>query len=168
MLTKDGLWVAPTQFLARRFPAYLKALGLGEIFTDPEWGLPLMLDHPQFLHDKTPVTISDPERGDVSQPGPMIILRETPAAIGTPAPTLGEHDATLPTRQTSMTSLIGDPSRTNAPLEGVTILDLGTMFAGPFGATLLADLGARVWKIEAVTGDPIRTAVAFPEAGAVR
>ncbi|MGH3666101.1 MAG: CaiB/BaiF CoA transferase family protein [Egibacteraceae bacterium] len=34
------------------------------------------------------------------------------------------------------------------PLEGVRILDAGTLFAGPLSATLLADMGADVIKVE--------------------
>ena len=34
------------------------------------------------------------------------------------------------------------------PLEGIRILDVGTRIAAPFAATLLADFGAEVWKIE--------------------
>jgi crotonobetainyl-CoA:carnitine CoA-transferase CaiB-like acyl-CoA transferase len=48
------------------------------------------------------------------------------------------------------------------------VLDLGLMFAGPFGATILSDLGARVLKIENLDGDQIRTLVAFPEAAGAR
>lgn len=47
-----------------------------------------------------------------------------------------------------------------APLAGVTILDLTHVLAGPFCATTLADLGARVIKVERPgTGDDTR---AFP------
>jgi len=42
------------------------------------------------------------------------------------------------------------------------------MFAGPYGATLLTDLGARVIKVEPLDGDNIRTLVAFPEAGGAK
>jgi succinyl-CoA---D-citramalate CoA-transferase len=35
-----------------------------------------------------------------------------------------------------------------APLEGLRILDVGTRIGAPFAATLLADFGAEVWKIE--------------------
>jgi len=43
------------------------------------------------------------------------------------------------------------------PLTGVKILDISTMIAAPFGATLLADLGADVTKIEHPKGDSLRS-----------
>ena len=42
------------------------------------------------------------------------------------------------------------------PLRGVTILDLCSYLAGPYGCTLLADLGATVIKIESPQGDQLR------------
>jgi formyl-CoA transferase len=43
------------------------------------------------------------------------------------------------------------------PLAGVRVIELGTMIAGPFSATLLADFGAEVIKIEQPgAGDPMR------------
>ena len=44
------------------------------------------------------------------------------------------------------------------PLQGVRVIELGTLIAGPFCARLLAEFGAEVIKIEAPEGgDPLRT-----------
>ena len=42
-------------------------------------------------------------------------------------------------------------------LSGVKVLDLSTMMAGPFGAMMMADLGAEVIKVETLDGDGTRT-----------
>jgi len=43
------------------------------------------------------------------------------------------------------------------PLSGIRVLDIGTLIAGPFGATLLGDFGAEVIKVEQPgRGDALR------------
>ena len=48
------------------------------------------------------------------------------------------------------------PQTPAGPLDGVTVLDLCSYLAGPYGCTLLADLGARVIKVESPQGDMLR------------
>jgi formyl-CoA transferase len=47
-----------------------------------------------------------------------------------------------------------EPGR--GPLEGVTVVEVANFVSGPFGALMLADLGADVVKVEPPRGDPYR------------
>ena len=52
------------------------------------------------------------------------------------------------------------------PLTGIRVLDIGTLRAGPFGATLLGDFGAEVIKVEQPgSGDTLRGTPHDGEAG---
>ncbi len=42
------------------------------------------------------------------------------------------------------------------PLAGITVLDLGQIYQGPYAGFLLARAGARVIKVEPVSGEPLR------------
>src|SRR5919198_2683885 len=53
----------------------------------------------------------------------------------------------------------GGPPVTDArpqPLDGIRVLDVATLFAGPLIATFLGDFGADVIKVEHPRGDPVR------------
>ena len=50
-----------------------------------------------------------------------------------------------------------DETQARGPMQGVRVLDIGVWVAGPFAASLLADFGAEVIKVEQPgIGDPIR------------
>ncbi len=49
-----------------------------------------------------------------------------------------------------------DPARQPLPLAGVTVLDLGQIFQGPYCTLLMAKAGATVIKIEPPHGEPLR------------
>jgi crotonobetainyl-CoA:carnitine CoA-transferase CaiB-like acyl-CoA transferase len=128
------------------------------------------LDHPQVVADGRVVTVDNPGIGPVRQPSTLIHVDGKPVTPLRPAPLPGQHDDEV---RAAIASVGPAPSATDTtsdelPLHGVTVLEFGTMFAGPYGATLLGDLGARVIKVEPVEGDNIRNLVAFPEAGGAK
>jgi crotonobetainyl-CoA:carnitine CoA-transferase CaiB-like acyl-CoA transferase len=130
---------------------------------------PEVLDHPQLVHDGHVVEIEQPGVGPVRQPGPLVQMEGTPAAVDRPAPALGEHQPPWSHAHRSQSApVVGRDAPDDLPLAGVTVLELAVLYAAPFGATLLADLGARVIKVEPLDGDPIRTIVPFPEAGGAK
>ena len=128
-----------------------------------------VLDHPQLVFDGMVEEIRDHERGLVRQPGPLVLLSNTPAQLGRAAPILNDAVTIAPvgfsigeSTDLATATNVASPSM---PLEGVTILELAALFAAPNGPRLLTDLGARVIKVEPLAGDPIRMIIPFPEAG---
>ena len=52
-----------------------------------------------------------------------------------------------------------------APLDGITVLEVGVFMAAPYATMQLADLGARVVKVEPADGDPTRATGPFLDEG---
>jgi len=55
-----------------------------------------------------------------------------------------------------MNNTIDTQAPVTRPLEGLKVLELGQLIAGPFAAKILAEFGAEVIKIEPPGGDPLR------------
>ena len=93
------------------------------------------------------------ERDGVTQLGVLADLTESPGVVGVPAVET-TFDA-IETRTLATMPVAGDkPAK---PLGGVTVVESATIIAAPLAAATLADLGARVIKIEPLTGDPFRS-----------
>lgn len=127
---------------------------------------PQVLDHAQLVHERRSVVVDDPEVGPVRQPTTLIHTPQGPLCQPTPAPRLGDAGEGRSSGQP-----VAQPEHVSGaqpPLTGITILEFGEMFAAPYASSVLADLGARVIKFEAMNGDNIRSLLAFPEAAGAK
>jgi CoA:oxalate CoA-transferase len=57
--------------------------------------------------------------------------------------------------------------RKNLPLDGVTVIDLGQVYQGPYATFLMAKAGANVIKVEPLAGEPIRQRVSVSKGAAI-
>jgi crotonobetainyl-CoA:carnitine CoA-transferase CaiB-like acyl-CoA transferase len=130
-----------------------------------------LFEHPQVVHDHHVVEVEHPGIGTVRQMDVLVKMSKTPGQATRPLPAVNQHGDELRARPAPPrpTSGPGVPAPEGVPpLQGVTVVDLGTFYAGPFGSAMLADQGARVIKVEPLEGDPIRFVMPIPEAGGVR
>jgi crotonobetainyl-CoA:carnitine CoA-transferase CaiB-like acyl-CoA transferase len=181
--TSDGVWVQFSQNAPRLFGAMLRALDLAGVTDEPrfraaphladpddaralrailiarlaertwdEWRAIFTLDpdvsaepfawpgdaldHPQLRHTGDVRDIDDPRLGPTRQLGPLASFRAVPTSAAPAAPA----------RTGDLMPL----------LRGITVLEMSTWIATPMATSLLAELGARVIKIEPLEGDPLR------------
>jgi crotonobetainyl-CoA:carnitine CoA-transferase CaiB-like acyl-CoA transferase len=112
------------------------------------------LADPLFFKDGCVTEINDPDLGPIRQVGVTYRMSKNPPTVGAPAPRPGEHTAAVKTEAAAAAKappqVAKSGRRLKAPLEGITVLDLGLAIAGPYGTQLLSDLGATVIKVNAL------------------
>jgi len=129
----------------------------GNVAAEPILATDLALDHVDLVDGHGLVEVLDPVVGPTTQIAPIAELTATPAHVTAGAPLAGEHtdavfaDLASPSARTQVSENVA-----GRPLDGVTIIDLSTIIAAPLGISMLADLGARVIKVEPFSGDPFR------------
>lgn len=130
-----------------------------------------LLDHPQMRWNGMVAEVDHPTLGTITEPGPLVRLSATPARIDRPAPEPRQYEAELRAEagaRGAKPAAAGGTPNGDMPLAGVTVIELGTYYAAPYGATLLADMGARVIKLEQTDGDPHRNMLPFPEVAGIK
>lgn len=123
---------------------------------DPFLTFDEFLDHEQLLENDRLVVTADDEVGPCRQLGGLALFDGAAIPLTAGAPRLGAGPVPATAKRRPPTGGPEAGTSAVAPLAGTTILELAYFIAAPLGPTLLAELGARVIKVEPLQGDPYR------------
>ena len=143
------------------------------VFAEQYHGGTELFGHPQIVHDHHAVEYHQPGIGAVRAMAPLVkLLPSQPHDEWRPSGPAPAPDADGDALRSKPPAPKAHPAGSEPPvrpaLQGITVVDLGTFYAGPFGSTMFTDHGARVIKIEQLDGDPIRFNMPVPETAGVR
>ena len=119
------------------------------------------MDNPQVIANDMLLQMNDPIVGEVTQMGNPIKFTHTPGEIRGARPLRGQHtdavlseiaDVELPEAREL------EPRADAPPLDGVRVMEMTNVIAGPAGGKCLGDLGADIIKFEPPYGDISRPA----------